>query len=200
MAANDAALHVRWLGRVPYREALALQQAMFERGTGDHLLVLEHPHVFTHGPRADLAANIKVAPSAVDAELVGVRRGGDVTYHGPGQLVGYPIVNVPNALGASDHVSALQRLIVGTLEELVEVMTWAQLDRHAKPIVLCNIDSYWNPLLTLVEHMRAEKFIREGLEFKLDVVTSALDVIPAFEARAKVNAGKPVINPVRTKL
>ena len=118
MAANDAALHVRWLGRVPYREALALQQAMFERGTGDHLLVLEHPHVFTHGPRADLAANIKVAPSAVDAELVGVRRGGDVTYHGPGQLVGYPIVNVPNALGASDHVSALQRLIVGTLEEL----------------------------------------------------------------------------------
>ncbi len=89
---------------------------------------------------------------------------------------------------------------VGTLEELVEVMTWAQLDRHAKPIVLCNIDSYWNPLLTLVEHMRAEKFIREGLEFKLDVVTSALDVIPAFEARAKINAGRPVINPVRTKL
>lgn len=118
MATNDAALHVRWLGRVPYREALALQQAMFESGSDDHLLLLEHPHVFTHGPRADLAANMKVAPSAVGAELVSVRRGGDVTYHGPGQLVGYPIVNVPNALGASDHVRAIQALIVGTLTEL----------------------------------------------------------------------------------
>ena len=118
MATNDAALHVRWLGRVPYREALALQQAMFESGSVDHLLLLEHPHVFTHGPRADLAANMKVAPPAVGAELVSVRRGGDVTYHGPGQLVGYPIVNVPNALGASDHVRAIQALIVGTLTEL----------------------------------------------------------------------------------
>lgn len=118
MVATDVTLHVRWLGTVPYREALALQQAIFERGAGDHLLLLEHPHVFTHGPRADLAANIKVAPSTVGAELVGVRRGGDVTYHGPGQLVGYPIVNVRNALGASDHVCAIQRLIVGTLTEL----------------------------------------------------------------------------------
>ncbi|HQZ34417.1 MAG TPA: lipoyl synthase [Ilumatobacteraceae bacterium] len=118
MATNDVTLHVRWLGRVPYREALALQQAMFERGSGDHLLLLEHPHVFTHGPRADLSTNIKVAPSMVGAELVSVRRGGDVTYHGPGQLVGYPIVNLPNALGAGDHVRAIQQLIVGTLTEL----------------------------------------------------------------------------------
>ncbi|MGB8861599.1 MAG: lipoyl synthase [Ilumatobacteraceae bacterium] len=112
------ALHVRWLGRVPYREALALQQAMFEHGSSDHLLLLEHPHVFTYGPRAELAANMKVDPAAVDAELVSVKRGGDVTYHGPGQLVGYPIVNVPNSLGAGDHVHAIQRLVVGTLEEL----------------------------------------------------------------------------------
>ena len=111
-------LHVRWLGTVPYREALALQQAMFEHGAQDHLLLLEHPHVFTHGPRADLAANVKVDPASVAAELVSVKRGGDVTYHGPGQLVGYPIVNVPNALGAGDHVCAIQRLIVGTLQEL----------------------------------------------------------------------------------
>ena len=118
MPTNDAALHLRWLGRVPYREALALQQAMFERGSSDHLLLLEHPHVFTHGPRADLATNMRVEPSAVGAELVSVRRGGDVTYHGPGQLVGYPIVNVSNALGASDHVCAIQQLVVGTLTEL----------------------------------------------------------------------------------
>ena len=112
------ALRVRWLGRVPYREALALQTALFERGRGDHLLLLEHPHVFTHGPRADLATNLLVEPESVGAELVAVKRGGDITYHGPGQLVGYPVVNVPNSLGASDHVCAIQRLVVGTLQEL----------------------------------------------------------------------------------
>ena len=111
-------LRVRWLGRVPYREALALQTSLFEHGTEQHLLLLEHPHVFTHGPRADLATNVLVRPESVGAELVSVKRGGDVTYHGPGQLVGYPILSVPNSLGASDHVCAIQRLVVGTLEEL----------------------------------------------------------------------------------
>ncbi|MEY4339608.1 MAG: octanoyltransferase/lipoyl synthase, partial [Actinomycetota bacterium] len=111
-------LRVRWLGRVPYREALAVQTALFDHGTLDHLLLLEHPHVFTHGPRADLATNLLVDPAAVGAELVGVKRGGDITYHGPGQLVGYPVVNVANSLGAADHVRAIQRLIVGTLQEM----------------------------------------------------------------------------------
>jgi len=111
-------LHVRWLGRVPYREALSLQQAMFANGRDDHLLLLEHTHVFTHGPRADLAANVRVNPASVDAELVAVKRGGDVTYHGPGQLVGYPIVNVSNSLGAADHVCMIQRVLVASLQEL----------------------------------------------------------------------------------
>jgi lipoic acid synthetase len=111
-------LRVRWLGRVPYREALAVQDALFNYGTEDHLLLLEHPHVFTHGPRADLAANVLVDPESVGAELVSVKRGGDVTYHGPGQLVGYPIVNVPNAMGAAEHVGAIQRVIVASLTEL----------------------------------------------------------------------------------
>ena len=111
-------LRVRWLGRVAYRDALAVQQALFQYGTGDHLLLLEHPHVFTHGPRADLAVNVLVEPASVGAELVSVKRGGDVTYHGPGQLVGYPVVNVPNAMGAADHVCAIQRVIVASLTEL----------------------------------------------------------------------------------
>ncbi len=111
-------LRVRWLGRVPYREALAVQQGLFQHGVGDHLLLLEHPHVFTHGPRADLAVNVLVEPASVGAELVSVKRGGDVTYHGPGQLVGYPVVNVPNSLGAADHVCAIQRVIVASLTEL----------------------------------------------------------------------------------
>jgi lipoyl synthase len=111
-------LRVRWLGRVPYREALALQTGLFQHGHSDHLLLLEHPHVFTHGPRADLATNLLVDPDSVGAELVSVKRGGDITYHGPGQLVGYPIVNVANSLGAADHVCAIQRVLVATLTEL----------------------------------------------------------------------------------
>ncbi len=111
-------LRVRWLGRVPYREALAVQQALFNNGVEDHLLLLEHPHVFTHGPRADLGVNMLVDPASVGAELVAVKRGGDVTYHGPGQLVGYPIVNVPNAIGAADHVASIQRVIVASLGDL----------------------------------------------------------------------------------
>ena len=114
---NDP-LRVRWLGRVPYREALAVQSALFEHGTGQHLLLLEHPHVFTHGARADLAANLRCEPAAVGAELVAVKRGGDVTYHGPGQLVGYPIVNVDNRLGAAAHVWNVEGLIIDALAEL----------------------------------------------------------------------------------
>ncbi len=111
-------LRVRWLGTVPYREALAVQEALFTHGREQHLLLLEHPHVFTHGPRADLSVNVLVDPQSVDAELVSVKRGGDVTYHGPGQLVGYPIVTLQHSLKASDHVCAIQRVIVGTLQEL----------------------------------------------------------------------------------
>lgn len=110
-------LRVRWLGRVPYPEAHALQEGLFRHGREDHLLLLEHPHVFTHGPRADLG-HVLVEPASVGAELVAVRRGGDVTYHGPGQLVGYPIVSVPHALGAAAHVADVQQVIVGALTEL----------------------------------------------------------------------------------
>ena len=111
-------LRVRWLGRVPYREALAVQTSLFEHGDGQHLLLLEHPHVFTHGKRADLATNLRCEPAAVGAELVAVKRGGDITYHGPGQLVGYPVVNVDNRLGASDHVCNVEGLVIDALAEL----------------------------------------------------------------------------------
>ncbi|MFM8002687.1 MAG: lipoyl protein ligase domain-containing protein, partial [Actinomycetota bacterium] len=83
-------LNVRWLGKVPYLEALAIQSAMFANTDAQHLLMLEHPNVFTYGPSADLEKNLKCDPAAVGAELVKVNRGGDITYHGPGQLVVYP--------------------------------------------------------------------------------------------------------------
>lgn len=111
-------LAVRWLGTVPYREALAVQQSLFEHGRGQHLLLLEHPHVFTYGRTADLANNLRCEPAAVGAELVAAKRGGDITYHGPGQLVGYPILNVENSLGASDHVCGVEGLVIDTLHEL----------------------------------------------------------------------------------
>jgi len=72
---------------------------------------------------------------------------------------------------------------MGTLEELIEISTWAQLDRHAKPIILANIESYWAPLIQLLAHMRAEQFIRAGLEVQFDVVDRAEAIIPAFRRR-----------------
>lgn len=111
-------LRVRWLGRVPYREALALQHGLFDHGRDQHLLLVEHPHVFTHGPNADLATNLRCDPVEVGAELVAVRRGGDITYHGPGQLVGYPILSLPPEIGAAAHVASIEDLVIETLAEL----------------------------------------------------------------------------------
>ncbi|MGE0507425.1 MAG: lipoyl synthase [Acidimicrobiia bacterium] len=119
-------LRVRWLGRVPYTEALGLQEALFAHGREQHLLLLEHPHVFTHGARADLRANVLVEPASVGASLVGVNRGGDVTYHGPGQLVGYPILSLPpkhgtNGSGLTDtvaYVRTVEQVVIDSLAEL----------------------------------------------------------------------------------
>ena len=88
---------------------------------------------------------------------------------------------------------------MGTLEELVEVSTWAQLGRHNKPIILANVENYWGPLLQLVEHMREEQFIRAGLEVHLEVVNEVQDVVPAFYYRLKKQIpAHPVRPPSRT--
>ncbi len=72
---------------------------------------------------------------------------------------------------------------IGTLEELVEVSTWAQLDQHKKPIILANIANYWQPLSDLLGHMREEAFIREGLEIHYEIVTQADEIVPRFLER-----------------
>jgi uncharacterized protein (TIGR00730 family) len=73
---------------------------------------------------------------------------------------------------------------IGTLEELVEQLTWAQLGRHDKPIVLANIGGFWQPFLTLLGHMRDEKFIREGLEVRFVTVDRAEQIVAAAQAAA----------------
>lgn len=91
-------MEIVWLGEVGYREALDLQFACVDRRAArripDTLLLLTHPHVYTLG-RAGDEANLLVSRESLAAEGVPVERvgrGGDITYHGPGQLVGYPIV------------------------------------------------------------------------------------------------------------
>ena len=117
-------LNVRWLGKVPYHEALAVQSAMFKNSSRQHLLMLEHPHVFTYGPSADLEKNLKCDPQQVGAELVKVNRGGDITYHGPGQLVVYPILNLAPKHGANGpadmqaYVFGVEQLVIDTLLHL----------------------------------------------------------------------------------
>ncbi len=75
---------------------------------------------------------------------------------------------------------------IGTLEELVEMATWLQLGQHVKPIILANIDGYWDPLLELFDHMREQGFFHSSTEVKLDHVKRAEDVVPLFEKRLKI--------------
>ena len=113
-------LRARWLGRVPYSEALALQRAIHARSDDDYLLLLEHPHTYTLGTRAD-PAHVLVAPESVGAELVVTDRGGDVTYHGPGQLVGYPVGELAmSPAGMRDVVAHVRRIEAALIEALAE--------------------------------------------------------------------------------
>ena len=70
---------------------------------------------------------------------------------------------------------------VGTLEELVEQMTWAQLGRHQKPVLLANIRGFWDPLIRLLDAMRREKFIRADLEVAVLIAKRAEDILPMLQ-------------------
>jgi lipoate-protein ligase B len=120
-------LEVEWLGEVPYREALALQEeaiaARRSGSRGDRLLLLEHPPVVTRGSAAR-PENLRVAENELASrgiELFSAHRGGDVTYHGPGQLVGYPIVDLA-ARGAPD-VERFLRLLEGALVDALAMLS-----------------------------------------------------------------------------
>ena len=112
------------LGRVGYLAAWELQRALVaerQQGRGrDALLLLEHPPVYTLGKRAD-RANVLFDEDQLarrGIEVIDVDRGGDVTYHGPGQLVGYPILALASVRGVVDCVRALEDVLLLALSDL----------------------------------------------------------------------------------
>ncbi len=123
---NDAAtLEVRDLGLIPYAEALALQSDLVAlRRTGDipdQLLLLQHPHVITLGTGSSRAHVLADESRRRDLgiDLVEVGRGGDVTYHGPGQLVGYAILDLkPDRKDVHQYLRDLEAVLVQALEEM----------------------------------------------------------------------------------
>ena len=111
-------------GVVPYLEAWDLQRELHARVVAGALpgalIVLQHPHVFTLGRRgkdADVLADAHRL-AALDADVVHTDRGGEVTYHGPGQLVGYPLVDLRAwGGGPHDYVRAVERVLIATLAD-----------------------------------------------------------------------------------
>ena len=119
-------LEVRRLGTVPYADALALQRALVEDRRagriGDTLLLLQHPDVLTLGVRGDggrahiLATTETLAARGIEVHEAG--RGGDVTYHGPGQIVGYPIIDLnPDRRDVHRYVRDLEAVLINTVAE-----------------------------------------------------------------------------------
>ena len=120
---SERRLVVRKLGRVAYAEALALQRALVDERRrdeiDDQLIFVEHPHVLTLGVRGDggrshiLASSEALAARGVEVYETG--RGGDVTYHGPGQIVGYPIVDLkPDRCDVHKYVRDLEEVLIRT--------------------------------------------------------------------------------------
>jgi lipoyl(octanoyl) transferase len=138
-------LEVRRLGLMPYAEALALQRALVEDRRADRipdtLLLVEHPHVLTLGVRGDggrshiLATADALASRGVEIHETG--RGGDITYHGPGQLVGYPIIDLkPDRCDVHRYVRDLEDVLIrtasdyGVLAERVDGLTGVWVGRE----------------------------------------------------------------------
>jgi lipoyl(octanoyl) transferase len=110
------------IGLKPYAEALNVQQEVHQTiidGGPDTLILCEHPHVYTFGKSADITNLLVDADflKTIDAEVYETDRGGDITYHGPGQLVAYPIINLrKHGIGVKKYVETLEVSIINTLE------------------------------------------------------------------------------------
>jgi len=130
--------------------------------------------------------------------------GGHVTGIIPGFLSGKEkMLQEANELIVTDDMHQRKKLMfdrsdafvalpggIGTLEELVEQLTWSQLGRHTKPIIVANINGFWNPFLKLLAHMRADEFIRSGIDVRFSVVDKAENIVPAVITACR-NGGRP---------
>jgi lipoyl(octanoyl) transferase len=106
------------LGTVEYREAWEVQRSHHAEvvdGGPDRVLLLEHPPVFTCGKRTDPHER---PLDAGGADVIDVDRGGKITFHGPGQLVGYPIVRLPDHVKVVDYVRRIEEALIGACREL----------------------------------------------------------------------------------
>ncbi len=117
-------LQVRRLGRFTYDDGLRLQkeleQQVIERGEPDYLLLLEHPHTFTIGRRAKEAGVLATAEMLrkLEVSVFETNRGGKVTYHGLGQIVGYPIINLaPDRKDVHKYVRDLEEVLIRTMAD-----------------------------------------------------------------------------------
>ncbi|MDZ7777098.1 MAG: lipoyl(octanoyl) transferase LipB [Bacteroidales bacterium] len=148
------------LGPIPYREAWDYQESLFQKiqdfKTGkakereQHLLFCEHPHVYTLG-KSGSADNLLISEAFMQEkqiEYFHINRGGDITYHGPGQLVGYPIIDLEAfGMGIKSYIFHLEEVIIRTLQEYsVEASrldgatgVWLDTDNAARARKICAI-------------------------------------------------------------
>jgi lipoyl(octanoyl) transferase len=110
------------LGLTDYAEALRVQEktrSAVEAGADDAIILCEHPHVYTFGKSAD-KNNLLINPeflTKINAQVFETERGGDITYHGPGQLVGYPIINLRSkGVGVKYYVTTLENSLIAALK------------------------------------------------------------------------------------
>ena len=125
-------LRSRWLGLLSYAESWDLQKAFWEsivqeRSDDDYLLLVEHPHTYTLGRNGN-GSNLLATPEqlvGLGAEYFEIDRGGDITYHGPGQLVGYPIMTLDDPKRIVPFVRKIEQALISVLADL-DVEAWAE--------------------------------------------------------------------------
>ncbi len=123
---SNAKAEFKWLGLMPYAELLHFQEDLFHKNilakengkpTTNTILLCEHTHVYTLG-KSGKRENILVSDADLHADFFHVNRGGDVTYHGPGQLVVYPIVDLDSlGIGLAHYIFLLEQTVIDVLEK-----------------------------------------------------------------------------------
>jgi lipoic acid synthetase len=139
MSSSDEVVELRFLGKVGYGEALDLQRSLVEHAATPYVLVLEHTSVITIGRRGDVANIV----DARDVPIVETDRGGDVTWHGPGQVVCYPIVDLGDDPGAAKaHVCTLENALAAVVRQVTDPSVVGEVGRlEGYPGIWVNLET-----------------------------------------------------------